>query len=104
MKTKEKFLRTCSVTHEGMNKGWCWGDGTFYTKYEGDTLRECVEDKIHILAELEYMGYEFENEVENEDVLIKKARHYSHTLTPKELLSIAYGIDYLYWTEWTEND
>ena len=31
--TTEKILwaRKCSVTGEGMNDGWLWGDGAFYT-------------------------------------------------------------------------
>lgn len=32
----EKFARKCSVTGEGMNEGWCFGDGQDYAKYEHD--------------------------------------------------------------------
>jgi hypothetical protein len=31
-----KFARKCSVTGEGMNEGWCFGDGQDYAKYEHD--------------------------------------------------------------------
>lgn len=39
-----KYARQCSITGEGMNEGWCWGDGAFYTKYEKDTLAELRKD------------------------------------------------------------
>jgi hypothetical protein len=32
----EKFARQCSVTGEGMNEGWVFGDGDKYAKYEHD--------------------------------------------------------------------
>jgi hypothetical protein len=32
----EKFARKCSITGEGMNEGWCFGDGQDYAKYEHD--------------------------------------------------------------------
>jgi len=31
-----KFARQCSVTSEGMNEGWVFGDGEKYAKYEHD--------------------------------------------------------------------
>lgn len=32
----QKFARQCSITGEGMNEGWCFGDGQHYAKYEHD--------------------------------------------------------------------
>lgn len=39
-----KFARKCDVTGEGMNKGWIWGEGAFYTKYLPDTIKELRKD------------------------------------------------------------
>lgn len=35
----EKFARQCSMTGEGMNEGYCFGDGQDYAKYEDDARR-----------------------------------------------------------------
>lgn len=34
-----KIARQCSVTGEGMNEGWVFGDGEEYAKYEADALK-----------------------------------------------------------------
>jgi hypothetical protein len=39
-----KYARKCSVTGEGMNEGWVWFDGMFYTKYEKDTIKHLRRD------------------------------------------------------------
>jgi hypothetical protein len=39
-----KYARKCSITGEGMNEGWCWGDGVYYSKYEKDTIAELRND------------------------------------------------------------
>ena len=39
-----KYARKCSITGEGMNEGWCWGDGMFYSKYEKDPIAELRKD------------------------------------------------------------
>ena len=39
----EKFARQCSVTGEGMNEGWCFGDGQDYAKYEAGALKLAKE-------------------------------------------------------------
>lgn len=33
-----KYARKCSITGEGMNEGWVFGDGEEYAKYEKDAL------------------------------------------------------------------
>jgi hypothetical protein len=72
----EKFARTCDVTKEGMNEGWCWGDGMFYTKYLEDTINELRKDYP-----------------ENVD------------LSDDELLEWAVEEeDILYWTDWYDED
>jgi len=34
-----KFARQCSITSEGMNEGWCFGDGQEYAKYEEGAIQ-----------------------------------------------------------------
>ena len=34
----KKYARQCSITGEGMNEGWCFGDGQCYVKHENDAL------------------------------------------------------------------
>ena len=48
-----KYARECSVTGEGMNAGWVFGDGVFYAKYEKDALAECRRDRDAILQDIE---------------------------------------------------
>ena len=71
-----RYARKCDITHEGMNEGWCWGDGSFYTKYELDTVAELRD--------------EFESSV--------------GVQTDDELLEWAVKEDILYWTEWEDED
>lgn len=71
-----RYARKCDITHEGMNEGWCWGDGSFYTKYESDTVAELRD--------------EFESSV--------------GVQTDDELLEWAVKEDILYWTEWEDED
>jgi hypothetical protein len=34
-----KYARQCSATLEGMNEGYCFGDGEYYAKHEADALK-----------------------------------------------------------------
>lgn len=34
----EKFARVCDITNEGMNDGYCIGDGFMYIKHESDMV------------------------------------------------------------------
>ncbi len=78
-----KYARRCSITSEGMNKGWVWGDGIFYTKYEKDTLAElrkdypwkswCSDDElidwaVYTEEVLYYTEWEDESEYQYEEV------------------------------------
>lgn len=72
----EKFARRCDVTGKGMNEGWCWGDGMFYTESKEDTLAE----------------------------LRKTCPEQAH-LSDDELLTWAVEEEeLLYWTDWYEED
>jgi hypothetical protein len=72
----EKFARKCSVTGKGMNEGWCWGDGIFYTKYKQDTIDKLRKD----CSEQAFL---------NDDDLLDWA------VNEEEIL---------YWTEWNDED
>lgn len=73
-----KYARQCDITQEGMNEGWCWFDGAFYTKYEKDTARE-----LHKTYDEEWG---------------------SHDWSDEDIIEFAYDQDVLYWTEWNEDD
>ena len=40
----KRYARQCDITKEGMDEGWIWYGGTFYTKYEKDTVQELHKD------------------------------------------------------------
>lgn len=72
----EKFARMCNITKEGMNKGWVWGNGGFYTKNLCDTISELRKDFP-----------------EKSDLI------------DSQLLQLAYDEGEIYYTEWEdEND
>ena len=77
MKPTNKILwaRQCDVTEEGMNEGWCWGDGHFYTKHKKDTIAE-----------------------------LRKDHSDRNIFSDEELLEWAYDEEILYWTEWECED
>jgi hypothetical protein len=71
----ERYARRCDVTHKGMNEGWCWGDGAFYTATEKSTITE--------------LRKEYPSKV---------------NITDDELMQYAYDNEVLYWTEWSSNE
>jgi len=85
MENSMKFARKCDITGKGMNEGWVWGEGTFYTATYEDTIKELRSD-------IKANAYNFD-EVDPEELL---------KLSDDELLSYAYEHDVLYWTEWEE--
>lgn len=85
MKPTNKILwaRQCDVTEEGMNEGWCWGDGHFYTKHEKDTIAELRKDypdkkyladdellafAVEVDERLYYTEWECEDDIQFEEV------------------------------------
>ena len=98
-----KHARQCSITGEGMNEGWVWGDGVFYTKQEKDTLAECRKDRDGILFGVDELT-QFnvnDNDAESWDELVEAiARAKNNEDTDEDLLLIGYQGDYLYYTEW----
>ena len=83
--TEEKYARVCNVTGEGMNKGYCFGDGDFYCKTDesaGKHLRKILSEGAL---------FDTENGLEGKELLGK---------TDAELLEISYENEYHYFTEW----
>lgn len=75
----KNYARQCSLTGEGMNSGWVFGDGELYIKHEKDVLyylREHGGD-----YQLEGLGRPAD-----------------------DLLQAAFELDICYWTEWEDED
>ena len=97
------WARQCDITKEGMNKGWVWGDGAFYTKYLVDTLFECRRDRDNILFDIDDFDASNMQDPDRWDEF-KEAidRANRDEETDMNLLTIAYQTDYVYYTEWEE--
>ena len=108
MSTTEKYARVCSITGNGMNEGWVFGEGAFYTSTLNLTLNECRKDRAPILDGLKNLGcelHELGTVQDDEDLkelkeAIDKANN--NIETDNDLLTIAYHTDYVYYTEWHE--
>ena len=83
----EKFARRCDATGKGINEGWVWGEGTYYTSTKENTIAELRSD-------IQDGGYDFDEL--GADELLK--------LSDDQLLQYAYDNDVLYYTEWEEID
>lgn len=110
MSNEVKYARKCDVTNKGMNEGWCWGDGIFYTSTEEITLKQCIKDREHILFGMKNLGCDLDelDTVQSDDDLkeLKSAieRVNRNEDTASDLLTIGYHTDYLYFTQWDEID
>ena len=103
MKQETSYARTGDVTGEGMNKGWVWCDGTFYTKYMEDTLHECRKDRDAIVQDIECLGVEdVVDPYEYDDFELARAKALRGDDTDYDLLTIAYHVGYVYFTEWED--
>ena len=101
----DKFARRCSVSGQGMNEGWCWGDGESYTKYEKDTLAVCRKDRAFILFDLESITMEDIQDGEKWfefSAAIGRAK--AGTDTDEDLLNIGYQTGYVYFTDWHDDE
>lgn len=83
----ERFARRCDATNVGMNEGWCWGDGGFYTATLEATMTELRSD-------ISDGAYDFD-EVGSEILL---------AMSDEDLLSYAFDNEVVYWTEWEDGD
>lgn len=112
MKTDiKKYAQKCDVTGKGMNKGYVWGDGSFYCIDDDKiALKVFSEEKEYITSlvkdnELEYKYPIFDNlcnytkeEYKNLKESIKRCK--SGVPTNEDLRDISYVFDLHYWTEW----
>jgi hypothetical protein len=99
------WARQCDVTGEGMNEGYIWHDGDSYTKYRKDVEAECVELADELIDGLESTNYS-QQDIMIDDVLWKATcdRIKDGLRLPDDLLTIAVGLDWVYWTEWEDDD
>lgn len=84
---EERYARLCDVTGQGMNEGWCWGDGSFYTATKEDTIKELRSD-------INDGAYDFDEF--GKETLLK--------MSDDELMTYAYENDVFYWTEWYDEE
>ena len=104
---EERYARKCDVSGKGMNEGWVWCDGVFYTADIDDTLAECIKDREPIIEGLKERNYEpynepyGEEEINNYNTICDKVMK-GEELSPQELLDTAYMTDYCFWTDWYE--
>ena len=84
---EERYARKCNVTGQGMNEGWCWGDGSFYTATKEDTIKELRSD-------INDGAYDFDEF--GKETLLK--------MSDDELMTYAYENDVFYWTEWYDEE
>jgi hypothetical protein len=96
---KTHWARKCDITGQGMNEGWCWCDGVFYTATLEDTLRECRKDRDHILDQARVCADVQDYDMHSEFLAALK-RAEEDKETDEDLLLIGYQTDYLYYTEW----
>lgn len=83
----EKFARKCDVTGKGMNEGYVWGEGSFYTSTLDITIKELRSDINDGAYDFDEIGA---------DELLK--------MSDNDLLEYAYDNDVLYFTQWEEVD
>ena len=80
------YARKCDITGEGMNEGWCWGDGIFYSKHRADTIKELRKDLL------------------NSSIANEGGRLEIESWTDDAILQMSYDADILYWTSWEDED
>lgn len=71
-----KFARKCDITGQGMNEGYCIGDGEMYIRDEKDFVKHLRDE-----------GWDKDNDLSDEF-----------------LVNESYEIEYHYYTEWDDED
>jgi hypothetical protein len=100
-----KYARQCDVTGEGMNAGWVFGDGVFYTKYEKDALAECRKDAHYILFDIDKVTAEdIQDPTAWDEFATARAKAMHCKEDDHDLMTIAFQTDYCYYTEWEDED
>ena len=88
-----KYARMCSVTGNGMNEGWVWFGGEFYTSTKEITIAELRQDILD--AERDGVWYVEPNGWQTNPTNLL-------SMTDDELLKWAYDAELLFWTEWED--
>ena len=78
-----EYARTCSVTGKGMNEGWVWFDGEFYTSTKEITIAVLREEL-------------------NASVLHGRDPSELLSMTDDKLLQWAFDNNVCFWTEWED--
>ena len=91
-----RYARKCDTTGEGMNEGYCWGEGEQHTKYRKDVIKELRAD------------------IENGMYHAKFMEQYYGTKDPKNIphkdwdndriFNWGFDLDMFYWTTWEAED
>ena len=87
-----------------MKEGWLWCEGAFYTSTLELTYQELRKDREQILEIADEIyedntpNLQDESRWEEFNIAMKKAKQNKET--DRDLLEIAYQIDYIYWTDW----
>ncbi len=87
-----EYARTCSVTGKGMNEGWVWLDGEFYTSTQEVTIAELRKDILDAQKDGDGVLYA-DWQIDPTELL---------SMTDDELLNWAYDVEILFWTEWED--
>ena len=96
-----KYARRCDVTGHGMNSGYVWEDGIFYTKDLETTLAELRKDRSAVMQDIEYMTeYDIEDTSCWDDFKEARNRAILGIETDDDLLTLAHLKGMLYYTEW----
>lgn len=86
------YAKMCYVTGKGMNEGWVWLDGEFYTSTKEVTIAELRKDILDAQKDGDGVLYA-DWEINPTELLSMK---------DDELLNWAYDVEILFWTEWED--
>lgn len=101
----KKWARKCDVTNEGMNVGWCFGDGSFYTKYYKDTI-DALRKDFKFVAEgfFTMSANDISEALDSREISIIDECIGQLKFSDEAILYMAYASDYVYYTEWDADD
>ena len=83
LETPVEYAKTCDVTGEGMNVGWCFNDGDHYCKYKKDAI-DYIKSQIIIS---DTGGWKYVN---------------LNALSDDDLLQIMEEEQMGYWSDWSD--
>ena len=106
-----KYARKCDYTGKGMNTGYVFIDDSCMIDDRELFIKELRQDREGIMNLIpkdiqDIKGFDnscYLTEKEIEQLANKVANALNNTETDEELCSIAYAVDYYYWTEWEDD-